>query len=144
MTWKYGFKPNIPLFALFAFLCQLHPKNRRNSSVSLPFCIFCNMHVRLEFSFEFKIVCRNPSYAESRIISKILNFFLQGCYMTIHITPEPEFSYVSFESNIASGSYRDLVSRVIKLFQPGKFVVTIFVSKVNIHLFYRVLWKTKN
>lgn len=51
--------------------------------------------------------------------------------MTIHITPEPEFSYVSFESNVASANYRDLISRVIKLFQPGKFVVTIFASKVS-------------
>lgn len=57
--------------------------------------------------------------------------YQQGCYMTIHITPEPEFSYVSFESNIASANYKDLISRVIKLFQPGKFLVTIFVSKVN-------------
>lgn len=50
--------------------------------------------------------------------------------MTIHITPEPEFSYVSFESNVAASNYGDLISRVIKLFQPSKFVVTIFVSKV--------------
>lgn len=51
--------------------------------------------------------------------------------MTIHITPEPEFSYVSFESNIAAPHYGDLIARVIKIFQPGKFVVTIFVSKVS-------------
>lgn len=50
--------------------------------------------------------------------------------MTIHITPEPEFSYVSFETNVASSDYSDLIARVIKLFQPGKFMVTIFVSKV--------------
>lgn len=53
--------------------------------------------------------------------------------MTIHITPEPEFSYVSFESNVASSNYGDLISRVIKLFQPGKFLVTIFVSKASIY-----------
>lgn len=51
--------------------------------------------------------------------------------MTIHITPESEFSYVSFESNVATSDYGDLISRVIKLFQPGKFLVTIFVSKVK-------------
>lgn len=51
--------------------------------------------------------------------------------MTIHITPEPEFSYVSFESNVATDNYGDLISRVVKLFQPGKFLVTIFVSKVR-------------
>lgn len=52
--------------------------------------------------------------------------------MTIHVTPEPEFSFVSFESNVAASNYGDLISRVIKLFQPSKFLVTIFVSKVKI------------
>lgn len=51
--------------------------------------------------------------------------------MTIHITPEPDFSYVSFESNVSAANYNDLISRVIKTFQPGKFVVTIFANKVS-------------
>jgi len=54
-----------------------------------------------------------------------------GCYMTIHITPESEFSYVSFESNVSAANYNDLIARVIKTFQPGKFVVTIFANKTS-------------
>ncbi|KAG5676295.1 hypothetical protein PVAND_006142 [Polypedilum vanderplanki] len=54
-----------------------------------------------------------------------------GCYMTIHITPEPDFSYVSFESNIAASSYSDLISRVIDTFKPGKFIVTVFANKTS-------------
>jgi S-adenosylmethionine decarboxylase len=54
-----------------------------------------------------------------------------GCYMTIHITPEPDFSYVSFESNVAAASYGDLITRVIETFKPGKFVVTIFANKTS-------------
>lgn len=54
-----------------------------------------------------------------------------GCYMTIHITPEPEFSYVSFESNIAASNYNELIARVIETFKPGKFVVTVFANKVS-------------
>lgn len=50
--------------------------------------------------------------------------------MTIHITPENEYSYVSFESNVAASSYNDLITRVIETFQPGKFVVTVFANKV--------------
>lgn len=73
-----------------------------------------------------------------------LLLFTQGCYMTIHITPEPEFSYVSFESNVASEDYSDLISRVIKLFQPGKFLVTIFVSKVCAHQTYALFLCMKN
>lgn len=51
--------------------------------------------------------------------------------MTIHITPEPEFSYVSFESNVAATNYGPLIARVIETFQPGKFVVTLFSNKVT-------------
>ncbi|KAL5278826.1 AMD1 family protein [Megaselia abdita] len=54
-----------------------------------------------------------------------------GCYMTIHITPEPDFSYVSFESNVSSSNYTELIERVIKTFQPGKFVITIFANKTS-------------
>lgn len=56
--------------------------------------------------------------------------------MTIHITPEPEFSYVSFESNVSSSKYTELIERVIKTFQPGKFVVTIFANKVSFFITY--------
>lgn len=58
-------------------------------------------------------------------------WLLQGCYMTIHITPEPEFSYVSFESNVAATDYGPLIARVIETFQPGKFVVTVFANKTS-------------
>jgi hypothetical protein len=51
--------------------------------------------------------------------------------MTIHITPETDFSYVSFESNVAASSYSDLITRVIDTFKPGKFVVTVFANKTS-------------
>ena len=50
--------------------------------------------------------------------------------MTIHITPEAEFSYVSFESNIPQSSYMDVITRVLDTFRPGKFIVTAFANKV--------------
>lgn len=52
--------------------------------------------------------------------------------MTIHITPEPEFSYVSFESNIPEASYEEVIRRVLDTFKPGKFVVTIFANKESV------------
>ncbi|XP_034937427.1 S-adenosylmethionine decarboxylase proenzyme [Chelonus insularis] len=55
-----------------------------------------------------------------------------GSYMTIHITPEPEFSYVSFESNIPESSYTEVIGRVLKTFKPGNFVITIFANKESI------------
>ncbi|XP_012270444.2 S-adenosylmethionine decarboxylase proenzyme isoform X2 [Orussus abietinus] len=55
-----------------------------------------------------------------------------GNYMTIHITPEPEFSYVSFECNIPEASYEEVIRRVLETFKPGKFVVTIFANKESV------------
>lgn len=51
-----------------------------------------------------------------------------GCYMTIHITPEPNCSYVSFETNCSMASYNDLIIRIINTFRPGKFIMTIFAN----------------
>jgi len=55
-----------------------------------------------------------------------------GSYMTIHITPEPQFSYVSFETNAPRGSYQDVIQRVIDVFKPGKFVLTLFANKNSV------------
>ncbi|XP_060521205.1 S-adenosylmethionine decarboxylase proenzyme isoform X2 [Cylas formicarius] len=55
----------------------------------------------------------------------------EGCYMTIHITPEPEFSYVSFETNVPSSSYGEIMSRVLDTFRPGKFTVTVFTNQLS-------------
>lgn len=52
-----------------------------------------------------------------------------GEYMTIHITPESQFSYVSFESNVSRSNYADLIKNVIKTFLPSKFIITIFANK---------------
>lgn len=49
-----------------------------------------------------------------------------GHYFTIHITPEPEFSYVSFETNVPYAQYNEIVRKVINMFNPGKFTTTIF------------------
>jgi S-adenosylmethionine decarboxylase len=51
--------------------------------------------------------------------------------MTIHITPEPECSYVSFESNIPLTSYTGLIQRVLNTFNPGKFIMTVFANRVR-------------
>ena len=53
-----------------------------------------------------------------------------GEYVTIHITPEPQFSYVSFESNIPAPSYLNIVTNILNTFNPGKFILTIFATKV--------------
>lgn len=50
-------------------------------------------------------------------------------YVTIHVTPEKEFSYVSFETNVSLEDYNPLVQRVLSAFRPGKFVMTLFTNE---------------
>lgn len=54
-----------------------------------------------------------------------------GCYITIHITPEEEFSYVSFETNVPQETYDALISSVIDIFKPGKFLFTLFSNEAS-------------
>ena len=43
--------------------------------------------------------------------------------MTIHITPEPEFSYVSFETNSPQTDYMRFIEKVLSLFKPSKWML---------------------
>ncbi|XP_070568458.1 S-adenosylmethionine decarboxylase proenzyme-like isoform X2 [Ptychodera flava] len=52
-----------------------------------------------------------------------------GGYVTIHVTPEPEFSYVSFESNVSRKNYTELVEKILDIFRPNKFVMTLFANQ---------------
>lgn len=51
-------------------------------------------------------------------------------YFTVHVTPEPHCSYASFETNVPSKetgtSTAELVERVVSIFRPGRFSVTLF------------------
>lgn len=74
----------------------------------------------------FIIVARS-----SKSVIRLCSFSPQGTYWTIHITPEPEFSYVSFETNLSQTSYDELIRKVVEVFKPGKFVTTLFVNQVH-------------
>jgi S-adenosylmethionine decarboxylase len=54
-----------------------------------------------------------------------------GHYFTIHITPEPDFSYVSFETNVPYNQYQELISKILKIFNPGKVTTTLFGGTVR-------------
>lgn len=52
-------------------------------------------------------------------------------YFTIHVTPEHEISYASFETNANfnnSQELNELIKKVIEIFKPGKLTSTLFVS----------------
>ena len=59
-------------------------------------------------------------------------------YATIHVTPEPDYSYASFETNLdfttpsaveeGPKSMPELVEKVLAIFLPAKLSITLFVS----------------
>ena len=55
-----------------------------------------------------------------------------GEYATVHITPESQYSYASFESNMPASSYLEIVTNILHTFNPGKFILTIFATKTSV------------
>ena len=54
-------------------------------------------------------------------------------YFTVHVTPEPECSYASFETNVPTKQTgrqtADVIEQVVSIFNPGRFSVTMFEGK---------------
>lgn len=60
------------------------------------------------------------------------NSLLGDRYATIHVTPEVDYSYASFETNFvppSGGGLAKLVEDVLKVFRPAKLSITLFVSQ---------------
>ena len=59
-------------------------------------------------------------------------------YFTVHVTPEPECSYASFETNVpvhqTGRETAELVEQVVNIFKPGRFSVTLFETKPDVDL----------
>ena len=57
-------------------------------------------------------------------------------YFTVHVTPEPNCSYASFESNVPAfptgRAPAEVVSHVVDIFKPGRFTVTLFEAKSSL------------
>ena len=51
-------------------------------------------------------------------------------YFTIHVTPEAQCSYASFETNVPAAKYGmtnlEVLARVVNIFRPGRFSLTLF------------------
>ncbi len=50
-------------------------------------------------------------------------------YLTIHITPEKGFSFVSLETNIPMKDYGAFVRKVLKCFKPGKLQINLMLAE---------------
>ena len=58
-----------------------------------------------------------------------MNAILHDAYSTIHVTPEHECSYASFETNTLLHSYSPLVRNALDTFRPQRFVLTMFADQ---------------
>lgn len=58
-----------------------------------------------------------------------MNAIAYGNYATVHITPEAECSYASFETNTPLKSYDSLINNVLRVFRPKRFVLTMFADE---------------
>ncbi|RMX55394.1 hypothetical protein pdam_00010135, partial [Pocillopora damicornis] len=57
------------------------------------------------------------------------NGLLDNSYFSIHVTPQEECSYASFETNVKVSCYKELISKVLKTFKPGRFLMTLFANE---------------
>ncbi|TPW18579.1 MAG: S-adenosylmethionine decarboxylase, partial [Elusimicrobia bacterium] len=55
-----------------------------------------------------------------------LNAIRDSRYYTVHVTPQPIGSYVSFETNSLEGGAEGIVSRVLEIFRPDSCDVILF------------------
>jgi len=55
-----------------------------------------------------------------------MNGLADSVYSTIHVTPEPQCSYASFETNCSASSYKQMILRVFDIFKPGTVTLTLF------------------
>ena len=57
-------------------------------------------------------------------------------YFTVHVTPEPQCSFASFETNVPSRQTgretAEVVEQVVSIFKPGRFSVTLFEAKAEV------------
>jgi len=70
-----------------------------------------------------------------------MNGLLGDGYFTIHVTPQPICSYVSFETNLQCDFFV-LIEKVLKVFIPSSFTVTLFAGHVSNQLFTKMLQTT--
>lgn len=67
-------------------------------------------------------------YIDSHIFAPVgysLNGIDSKNYVTIHVTPNPGSSYVSFETNIAEASGMELAEKVVSIFRPQRFSLVL-------------------
>ena len=56
-------------------------------------------------------------------------------YYTVHVTPQIECSWVSFETNMELKSSFSFIEKVLRLFRPGKAAVSLMANEVGVGVY---------
>lgn len=60
-----------------------------------------------------------------------VNGILDDKYFTIHVTPQKQFSYVSFETNLIEKNYSQTINKLVSIFKPKHFSVILTTNKIT-------------
>jgi len=52
-------------------------------------------------------------------------------YSTIHVTPELECSYASFETTVSLKCYYEVIRSVLEIYKPGRFTIHLFLDEFS-------------
>jgi len=63
-----------------------------------------------------------------------VNGIFQADYFTVHVTPQADGSYASFETNIIEKNYYGIISAIISIFNPSRFSVVLTSSMDDLSL----------
>ncbi|KAK1979776.1 adenosylmethionine decarboxylase [Colletotrichum cereale] len=74
-----------------------------------------------------------PALADDEDVSNGENGRNAAHYFTVHVTPEPNCSFASFETNVPGGqsgrTTTEIIEHVVDIFKPGRFSVTLFEAR---------------
>jgi len=62
-----------------------------------------------------------------------MNAILYNSYSTMHVTPEENCSYASFETNQKLQSYHSLINNVVRTFKPKRFILTMMADEAGLN-----------
>lgn len=57
-----------------------------------------------------------------------VNGVFDAHYFTVHVTPQPEGSYASFETNVMEPDYSERIDQVLSIFNPKRFSIVLTTS----------------
>ncbi|KAK7740963.1 spermidine resistance protein [Cytospora paraplurivora] len=83
--------------------------------------------------FSANAVIPAPVHADAEVNNDVKNTAGVAHYFTVHVTPEPNCSFASFETNVPGGQNgretSEIIEHVVDIFKPGRFIVTLFEAK---------------